>query len=91
MSEIRSEFKGITYDSGECLWAAAALLIFSIHEDSGLSMMRMHEQFPNDFQWISTYTNRGSKRTSQVTKENDDIDNRFCLVDSNRTVVTWKR
>jgi hypothetical protein len=39
MSEIRSEFKGITDDSGECLWAAAALLIFSIHEDSGLSMM----------------------------------------------------
>ncbi len=56
---------------------SAVLLIFSIHEDSGLSMMRMHEQFPNDFQWISMYTNRASKRRSQVTKES----NRFCLVD----------
>jgi hypothetical protein len=77
MQEIRPEFKGVSYDSGECLWAAAAMLIFTIHEDSGLSMMRMHEQFPNDFQWISMYTNRASKRTSQVTKES----NRFCLVD----------
>jgi hypothetical protein len=41
----------------------------------------MHEQFPNDFQWISMYTNRESKRTSQVKNVNDDIDNRFFLVD----------
>jgi len=40
---------GISHDSGECLWAALALLGHSRDKFAGISMMKLHTQYPNNF------------------------------------------
>eukprot|EP00978_Attheya_sp_CCMP212_P020901 scaffold60465_cov57-Attheya_sp.AAC.2 len=70
LPEIPKLFCGISNESGECLWVAAAILVHSIDKFAGISMMKYHNQFPNDFQWLSMYTTtHGTKHTHNASME----------------------
>eukprot|EP00978_Attheya_sp_CCMP212_P046247 scaffold380237_cov75-Attheya_sp.AAC.2 len=62
-------FRGRSNESGECLWAAAALLIHSMDKFAGISMMHYYNNNPDCFEWLSMYTGRGTKRTSNLPVE----------------------
>jgi hypothetical protein len=59
-------FRGRSNESGECLWASAALLIHSMDKLAGISMMHYYNKNPECFEWLSMYTGRGSKRHSTL-------------------------
>jgi hypothetical protein len=69
LPDIPVLFRGRSNESGECLWAAAALLIHSMDQFAGISMMHYYNNNPDCFEWLSMYTGRGTKRTSNLPVE----------------------
>jgi hypothetical protein len=79
VEEIPSLFQGRSNESGECLWAAAALLIHSMNQFAGISMMHYYTHFPDRFQWLSMYTCRATKRTLATGSMESDSTQGFGL------------
>jgi hypothetical protein len=62
---IPTLFRALSKDSGECLWAATALMVHSINTMAGIQMMNVHTQHPATFQWLSLFSSKTSRRKRQ--------------------------
>jgi hypothetical protein len=65
-------FRALSKDSGECLWAATALLVHSIDTRAGIQMMNAHTQHPSTFQWLSLYSSKTSRRKRKHNVSKDE-------------------